>query len=116
MIDRLYKWIPRLIEKLKDENNLSRLLAGVTDTVVPDFWAGDEIALREFEQSFCSHIVLELSKSRIQNWVAQWLREFEFPEDINWEDFWDDEEAWLEWLHGQSTDPFKELPTTWELK
>jgi hypothetical protein len=119
-INRIDKRIPRILEKLKDDDNLFRLLAGVYETTVPDLWAGDEIALREFEESFCSHIVLELSKTRVQNWLAQWLREFEFSDLIrlgtDWDSFWDDEEAWLEWLPSQSTDPFKELPKAWELK
>jgi len=86
--------------------------------------AGDEIALRDFEETFCAHIVIELSKSRVQNWVAQWLRNwqeyFEFGKGLalqeRWEESWDDEDAWCEWLHCCSSDPFAELPDQWELE
>ena len=66
----------------------------------------------------CSHIVLELSKSRVQNWTALWLRdEFEFGDDLPlgevWDDSWDNEEEWQQWLQKQASDPFEELPKTW---
>jgi hypothetical protein len=117
-ISRLEKWIPRIVTRLKDKKNLYRLLAGVNETIVPDFWTGDEVALREFEESFCSHLVLELSKYRVQNWVALWLRdEFEFHSDqslgSDWDGSWENEDAWLEWLYNQATDPFEDLPNTW---
>lgn len=118
-ITRLEKWIPRIVKKLKDKDNLYQLLAGVNETIVPDFWAGDEIALREFEESFCSHIVLELSKSRVQNWAVLWLRDIFFKFEshqslgIGWDDSWDNEEVWLEWLRRQASDPFEELPNIW---
>ena len=117
-ITRLNRWIPRIVEKLKDKKNLFRLLVGVNETIVPDFWAGDEIALSEFEESFCSHIVLELSKSHVKNWVAQWLRdEFEFGGslnlEINWDRYWDNDDEWLNWLRNQAADPFEKLPDNW---
>jgi len=112
---RLDKWISRVVEKLKNEQNRFRLLAGVDETVMPDLWTGDEIALREFEQSFCIHVVFELSKSRVKNWVALWLRdEMEYPGasslQTDWDGSWDDEEAWLMWLRAQDADPFEMLP------
>jgi len=27
----------------------------------------------------------------------------------DWEDFWYDEDIWLEWLHQQSIDPFEDI-------
>lgn len=122
-VKRLKKWLPRVLDRLTNPRNMERLLAGVDDTVVPDLWAGDEIALRDFEETFCAHIVIELSKSRVQNWVAQWLRDgqehFEFGNGLvlqeSWEESWCDEEAWLEWLRRCTSDPFAELPSQWEL-
>ncbi len=123
-LKRLKKWLPRVLVRLADPRNMERLLAGVDDSVVPDLWSGDEIALRDFEETFCAHIVIELSKSRVQNWVAQWLRDgqehFEFGNGLalqeRWEESWDDEDAWHEWLHCCISDPFAELPDQWELE
>lgn len=119
-VKRLEKWLPRVLNRLADPRNMERLLAGVDDTVVPDLWAGDEIALRDFEETFCAHIVIELSKLKVKNSVALWLRDyFEFGNGLalqeRWEESWDDEEAWLEWLHSSVSDPFVELPSQWEL-
>lgn len=116
-IKRLDPWLTRVIEKLNDENNQRRLLAGVGGpAVVPDLWTGDELALEEFEQSFCSHLVIELSKKRVFNKISKFLWESDFNEppfqyesfgSDDWEDFWYDEDKWLEWLHLQSMDPFE---------
>lgn len=110
-INRLDKWLTRVIEKLNDKNNQRRLLAGVGGpAVVPDLWTGDDLALQEFEQSFCSHLVIELSKKRVFNKISQFLRNSDFVYkpfySDDWEDFWYDEDKWLEWLHQQSIDPF----------
>lgn len=122
-VKRLKKWLPRVLGRLTNPRNMERLLAGVDDTVVPDLWAGDEIALRDFEETFCAHIVIELSKSRVQNRVALWLRDwqehFVFGNGLalqeRWEESLDDEEAWLEWLRNCDSDPFAELPSEWEM-
>ena len=111
-INRLDTWLIRVIEKLNNKNNQRRLLAGVGGpAVVPDLWTGDELALQEFEQSFCSHLVIELSKKRIFNRISQFLWNSDFNEppfgSDDWEDFWYDEDKWLEWLHQQSNDPFE---------
>lgn len=116
-IKRLDSWITRIVKKLNDENNQRRLLAGVGGpAVVPDLWTGDELALQEFEQSFCSHLVIELSKKRIVNKISQFLWNSDFNEpplqykpfaSHGWEDVWYDEDEWLEWLHQQSMDPFE---------
>ncbi|BCG47922.1 hypothetical protein GEOBRER4_n2773 [Citrifermentans bremense] len=113
--NRLDNWIPRVINKLKDKKNLQRLLAGVDDAVVPDLWTGDEIALREFEESFCSHLVLEVSKSKITNMVALWLSDwYAFSEGLDLSEDWDearnDEDAWHAWLQTCLNDPFQGLP------
>lgn len=116
-IKRLDAWITRIVKKLNDENNQRRLLAGVGGpAVVPDLWTGDELALQEFEQSFCSHLVIELSKKKVFNKIPQFLWDSDFNEppfqyepfgSDDWEDFWYDEDKWLEWLHQQSMDPFE---------
>ncbi len=110
---RLDDWLPRVINKLQDEAVRWRLLAGVSGpVVVPNFWASDNLALQEFEQSFCSHIVIELSKKRCTNKIAQWLWELDYSgfapfHSDDWEEVWYDEDIWLEWLHQQSNDPFE---------
>lgn len=122
-VKRLEKWLPRVLDRLADPRNMKRLLAGVNDTVVPDLWASDEIALRDFEETFCAHIVIELSKTRVKNRVALWLRDwqdhFEFENELAlkemWEESWDNDKAWLEWLRSCSSDPFAELPSQWEM-
>lgn len=116
-IKRLDAWITRIVKKLNDENNQRRLLAGVGGpAVVPDLWTGDELALQEFEQSFCSHLVIELSKKKVFNKISQFLWDSDFNEppfqyepfgSDDWEDVWYDEDKWLEWLHQQSMDPFE---------
>jgi hypothetical protein len=116
-IGRLDAWLTRVIKKLNDENNQRRLLAGVGGpAVVPDLWTGDELALQEFEQSFCSHLVIELSKNKVFNKISQFLRGSDFNEppfqyepfgSDGWEDIWYDDDKWLEWLHQQSKDPFE---------
>lgn len=112
-IGRLDAWLTRVIKKLNNENNQTRLLAGVGGpAVVPDLWTGDELALQEFEQSFCSHIVIEVSKKRRVNKIARWLYDFDYSDfspfySDDWEDVWYDEDKWLEWLHQQSNDPFE---------
>jgi hypothetical protein len=111
-IIRLGAWLNRVIEKLNDVSNQRRLLAGVGGpAVVPDLWAGDELALHEFEESFCSHVVIELAKKRVSNKIAQFLWDSDFDgHDFGsdeWEDFWYDEDKWLEWLHEQRNDPFE---------
>lgn len=115
-IVRLDTWLTRVIRKLNDEDNQRRLLAGVGGpAVVPDLWTGDELALQEFEQSFCSHLVIELSKKKVFNKISQflWDSDFNLPPlqfepfgSDDWEDVWYDEDRWLEWLHQQSKDPF----------
>jgi hypothetical protein len=110
---RLNEWLPRVINKLQDEAVRWRLLAGVSGpVVVPNFWASDNLALQEFEQSFCSHIVIEVSKKRRVNKIAKWLYDFDYSDFVpfysdDWEDVWFDEDKWLEWLHQQSNDPFE---------
>jgi len=118
-ISRLDKWLGKTFKKLQNENQLRRLVSGVSGpVVVPDFWSGDLLALKEFEQSFCQHMVIELSKKSVQNWIAQWFRDcFEFPENHlfrqNWDEAWEDEDNWLLWLTNQAQDPFEELPREW---
>ena len=110
---RLNDWLPRVIKKLQDEEVRWRLLAGVSGpVVVPNFWASDNLALQEFEQSFCSHIVIEVSKKKRRNKIAQWLYDFDYSgfapfHSDDWEEVWYDEDKWLEWLHQQSNDPFE---------
>lgn len=114
-IKRLDVWLNRLIQKLNDKNNQRRLLAGVGGpAVVPDLWTGDELALQEFEQSFCGHIVIEVSKKRRVNEIAKRLYEFDYTNFAPFhsddrEDVWYDEDKWLEWLRQQSKDPFEEV-------
>lgn len=109
---KLEKWLSRVIKKLKDESVLRRLLSGVSGpVVVPNFWASDNLAAQEFEQSFCDHIVIEVSKKSKFNRIAQCLNEIEyssFPsfDTDDWEQAWFDESKWLEWLHQQNSDPF----------
>ncbi|MBF0233443.1 MAG: phosphatidylserine/phosphatidylglycerophosphate/cardiolipin synthase family protein [Desulfamplus sp.] len=116
-IKRLDPWLTRVINKLNDESNQRRLLAGVGGpAVVPDLWTGDELALQEFEQSFCSHLVIELSKKKVFNKISRFLWDSDFNEppfqyepfsSDDWEDVWYDEDKWLEWLRQQSIDPFE---------
>jgi phosphatidylserine/phosphatidylglycerophosphate/cardiolipin synthase-like enzyme len=118
-IKRIDNWIEKTLKKLQNEDQLKRLVAGVSGpVVVPDFWSGDLLALKDFEQSFCEHMIIELSKKSVQNWIAQWFRDyFEFPENHplgqDWDEAWSDEDNWWSWLTKQDQDPFEKLPGEW---
>jgi len=119
--ERLDRWLPRVLGKLADPRNVDRLLAGVDEAVVPDLWAGDQIAVRDFEESLCAHIVIEMAKTKVTNNAVLWLRDwYEFPEGLDlektWDESWDDEDAWLAWLHRCTEDPFADLPDEWEVE
>ena len=66
----------------------------------------------------------ELSKNRVQNRDALWLRDwqayFEFGHGLalqnRWEESWSSEKAWGKWLNRCVSDPFAELPTEWGLE
>jgi len=118
-IKRIDKWLEKTLKKLQNDDQLKRLVSGVSGpVVVPDFWSGDLLALKDFEQSFCEHIIIELSKKSVKNWIAQWFRDyFEFPKNHplgqDWDEAWSDEDNWWSWLTKQDQDPFEKLPGKW---